>query len=309
MRELLKKRLKYSSHKNEEAVGCLKKRLDVLEWDFTQVSRQEEQACCYYEYARESIWLMDRMDNPPPVHRLEFDRFTNKYLNPLPKEESLLRDNIENSLLTYAFPGCGRIDGGYLVGRQKNFDGRPWLGQEPEWRQEFCQNMEKYKDRLGYARILNKTSDRAFAVGIAPPFPWQRWEDEHEKRIFDKDTGLEAILVTVDWENFKDNEIIKQFGKWLKSKDGRPEGVGLKTRQGKRGDAWRKKLERLALMRLRHHYSLDEMAFLLPTRWRSLEKFADNSEVERERNAAQQTLFELFPFLPKDTIPINWSKV
>jgi hypothetical protein len=276
---------------NNKRVGQLKKRVDVREWDFSKVPPQEEHACCYYEYARESSWLMEQMDSPAP------------------KEESIRRHKLENNLLTYALPPVRRIINGYLSGRQKYFDGRPWLAQESEWRQEFCKNVEKYKDRLGHARILKKIPDRAFGVGITLPFPWQRWDKEHENRILDLDTGLEAILVTIDWGNFKNSEIIGRFDKWVKSKEGRPQGVGLKTLQGKRTDAWRKKLERLALLRLRHHYSLEEMAFLLPKVWNMKDKFTDNTEVERERKAARQTLFELFPFLPDDTEPVSWSKV
>ena len=283
--------------KNENKIVQLKKRVDVREWDFSKVSREEEQACCYYEYARESSWLMEKMDNPPPVAR-----------DPLPEAETRQRDIIENHLLTYALPPFRRIIDGHPVGRQNNFDGRPWLAQEHEWRMQFCRNMENYTDRLAYARILEKSPDRAFGVGISTHFPWQRWEKEHKKRILDRDTGLEVILVTVDWNNFKDSEIIEHFRKWLKSKEGRPKDVGLRSGKGKRTDAWRKKLERLALLRLRHHYSVEEMAFLLPEAW-DKEKFTDTFEIDRERQNARQTLFELFPILPKDTEPLNWSRV
>lgn len=281
----------------------LNKRVDAQEWDFTKVPREEEHACCYYEYARESSWIMEEIDNTHVVERYGFGQ------RPPPNKEAVRRDKLKNSLLTYALPPVRLIMDGKPVGRQKSFDGRPWLKQEQEWRQEFCQNVEKYKDRLGFARILKKTPDRAFCVGIALPFPWQRWEEEHETRILDRDTGLEVLLVTVDWGNFKDSEIIKQFRIWLKSKEGRPKDVGLRTGQGKRTDAWRKELERLAVLRLRHHYSLEEMTPLLPNDWKSKDKFTDNTEVERERKAAWQTLFELFPFLSENTKPINWSKV
>ena len=43
-------------------------------------------------------------------------------------------------------------------------------------------------------------------------------------------------------------------------------------------------------------------------RWGSMEKFTDNTEAERERNAAGRTLFELYSFLPPDTKPLNWPK-
>jgi hypothetical protein len=295
--------------KTEEADLELKKRVDAREWDFSQVPSKEEQACCYYEYARESSWLMDRVDNPPEIKPSEFDSITKKFVDPTPKAESLLRKKLENSLLIYALPGIRNFVKGQPLETQRSFDGRPWLAHEHKWREEFCQNVIKYKDKLSFGRLLDKTPDRAFGVGIALPFPWVRWEKEHEKRIFDQDTGLEVLLVTVDWDNFTNDEIFEQFRKWCKSDEGRPKGVGLKTRQGKRMDAWRKKLDRLALMRLRHHYSLEELPSVLPEAWRDAVKFNDSPEIERERKAALRTLFELFSFLPQDTKPINWSKV
>ncbi len=284
--------------KYDKRVVQHRKRVDRQEWDFTKVPPEEEQGCCIYEYARESKWIMEEVDNPAEevLHGC-----------PQPDKEAIRKNKLAGSLLIYALPPVRHINEvGQLVGRQKSFDGRPWLAQEPKWRQEYCQKMEKYKDRVDYARILEKKPDQAFCLGIRLPFPWRRWEKEHKIRILDQETGLEAMVMTVDWRNFKDSEIIKQFRKWLKSKDGRPKDLGLRTGQGKRTDAWRKKLERLAILRLRHYYPVDEMSELLPDAWVA-GKFTDIVEIERERKAARRTLLELFPFLPEDTKPVNWA--
>ncbi len=271
----------------------LKGRVDVREWDFTQVPRDEEQACCYYEYARESSWLVEQINN----------------LRAQEKLERLLRKKLQKSILIYALPPVGFVVNGIPVGRQKSFDGRPWLAQEAEWRQQFCQKIANLKAGLSYAPILEKKSERAFCVGFAPHFSSvKRWDEEQRTRLLDTETGLEVLLVTVDWSSFTDTEIIEHFTKWLKSKEGRPKSVGLKTKQGKRADAWRKKLDRLALLRLRHHYSLDELPAVLPEAWRDASKFNDSIEIERERKVARRTLFELFSFLPKDIEPISWSR-
>jgi hypothetical protein len=238
---------------------------------------------------------MEEIDNPHVVERYGSGQ------RPPPDKEAVRRDKLKNSLLTYALPPSG------IIGRKKNFDRRPWLAQEQKWREWFCRKLIEHQDGLGYGRILKKTPDRAFHVGISRHFPFERSTEERQ-RICDQDTGLEVLLVTIDWGNFRDSEIIKHFRKWLKSEVGRPKGVGSKTMQGKRSDAWRKKLERLALLRLRHHYSLYEMTPLLPVEWESKDKFIDITEVERERKGARKTLFELFPFLPADTEPLNWSR-
>ena len=155
-------------------------------------------------------------------------------------------------------------------------------------------------------RSVEKSPDLAFHPGISIHFPWQRWTERHI-RLLDNETGMELLLVTIDWRNFEDSEIIGQFTTWLKSKEGRPSGVGLRDKKGKRPEIWQKKLERLAIMRLRHYYSLSEIFPLLPAKWQNLTKFVDEREIRRERKAARLTLLELFPFLPKDTLPINWS--
>jgi hypothetical protein len=294
---------------NDQRVAHLRQRLDVREWDFSQVPPAEEHACCYYEYARESDWLMTEVDAPVEQPARADEPGSN-------------RAKLLKSLLIFILPPVRRIIGGRPgkkdrpVGRQKSFDGRPWLAQEPEWRQEFVQNLNHYKDRYhhSYGIIQKKSLDRAISVGIALPFPWRRWVDNHApgepdqvKRMLDGDTGLEVLLLTIDWDNFTDADIIERFQHWVKN-EGRPKGVGVRSTKGQRTDAWRKKLERLALLRLRHHYTLDELAVLLPEAWASLDKFTDPTEFERERKITRQTLFDLFPFLPADAQPIHWPK-
>lgn len=256
------------------------KKVNRHEWDFSVILREEEQrASCFYEYGRESAYIVTRLDE-------------SRAFNEADAQERALRNNP----LLCALP-CRRVG-------DKYFDG-PWLAKPPKWRASFCRNLAEHWEGLSYARLLQATGDYAFHVGISAHFPWQRWTERHT-RLLDRRTGLELLLVTIDWGNFDDTKLIRQFSKWIKSPQGRPK-VGLRDTKGKRRDAWRKKLERLAVLRLRHYYTLEEISGLLPEVWMDKDKFSDEREVRRERKAAQQTLLELFPFLPKNTKPRSWS--
>ena len=129
-----------------------------------------------------------------------------------------------------------------------------------------------------------------------------------EMRRLDQKSGLETLLVTVNWKDFTDGEIVADFAKWLQSDAGRPEGVGQRDAKGKNKEiTWQASLERLAILHLLHHYSFPEIEPLLPDSWFDMEKFQPSSEARRERRAVRRTLLELYPFLPIETTPRSWQ--
>jgi len=255
----------------------IEEKVDRREWDFSGLPQHEERACCFYEYGRESKYIITESQRP---------------INALDEPDSQKR-GLRNSPLVFALPPNGVID-------------IPWLAKDAKWRKAFCKQLADNWEGLSYARVIEKTPELAYVVGVLAHFPWQKWTERHT-RLLDGETGLELLLVTIDWNNFKNSEIIDRFAKWINSKEGRPPGVGLAHTKGKRTDAWRKKLERLAILRLRHYYSIDEMAMILPESWQDKTKFVDERDIRRERNAARKTLLELFPFLNQSTQPLSWS--
>ena|ERR1051326_563017 len=256
----------------------IQERVDRREWDFSVVPTEEERACCFYEYSRESTYI---------VESLRASNWPNDNLD-------AQRQALRNSPIVFGFTD---MDPHRLS--------EPWLSKDSEWRRRFCYYFAEHWEGLSYAPSIEKSSAPPFTVGATPHAPWEQWT-KRKTRLLDRKTGLELLLVTIDWDNFKDSEIVASFTKWIKSNAGRPRGVGLRHAKGKRTDTWRKKLERLAIMRLRHYYSVDEISSLVPPKWENLTKFVDEREVRRERKAARLTLFELFPFLPEDTLPVNW---
>jgi len=257
--------------------SIFKTRVAPEEWDFTRVPSEEYEACCYYEYGRESTFVVQHLENLPH-HSCNDPRWA----------------DLRNNLLTYSLPPC-------RIGTQSLNE--PWLLKSQDWRTKFCQQLAKHRNGLKFARILERTPDRAFALGIAPPFPVHSWSSE-QKRDLDKRTGLEVLIVTIDWSNFEDAEILKEFRRWLKT--ARPKNIGLRSRRGKKTSMWRKHLEKLAVLRLRHYYPFGEIENVLPGPWNG-DKFQDKSEMSRTCKEALSAFHELFPFLDEDDRPVSWQ--
>ena len=255
----------------------IKERIAREEWDFSKVPQKETKACCFYEYGRESTYVVVHLENPPGPHD-EIDE---------------QQEKLTNSPLVYGLPPRP-------IGTREFHE--PWQHKTRAWREWFCRDFEAHFDSLSYARILDKTPDRAFHAKLAPHFCWRKWT-KNTTRLLDRKTGLEGILVTIDWGNFDDQEIVREMKKWVFLN--RPAGIGVHSNKGKRRSSWRKDLEKLTVLRLRHCYSPEEIARIIPADW-TANKYVDGSEMSRACRGAREALLRLFPFLPKTTFPNSW---
>ncbi len=103
----------------------------------------------------------------------------------------------------------------------------------------------------------------------------------------------------IDWEQ-SDNEIVQDFREWIKKY--RPAGT-LSDKRGIKKNSLRVYLERLAIMRLLHHYSPKEIREQLPDAWR----WMSQREYFKERKRAVQAFKQLFP--PErngNVMPASW---
>jgi len=244
-------------------------RIQSQEWDFSRVLRAEQKACCYYEFARESTYIMETLKNPLPFDCSD-PRVEKLRHSPLPP-----RNDYDCS----------------------------WLLKEPKWRAQFCEELAERFGALTYARSLERTMDRAFHVGMAPHFLQTLW-NEDTMRALDQDTGLETLLVSIDWSNFDDKEIVLQVKKWVK--DERPPGMGVHSKKGKKTSVWQMHLRKLGILRLRHNYSSDE-TLRMPLPRDLSDKFYDQEEVNRYCRGARKALQLLYPFLPEKELPQSWQ--
>ena len=279
----------YFRMKFKNAIVEVVERIDRLEWDFSTVPAGEECGCCYFEWARESSYIKKELDHPAP-----------DFFGSPANMESKQRKSLENSHIVHALPGRSFSD--------RYFD-KPWLRKPPAWRADFCQRLKKCWNGLNFARSLDKRRFGGFHVGMSPYFNRKLWTGD-EMRCFDPKSGFETLMVTINWNDLYDSEVIEEFTKWIRGEEARPKNIGQRDAKGKNKDqTWQVYLERLAIMRLRHHYTFAEIAYLLPARWADKEKFQSPSEAGRERRSALQTFFELYPFLPKQTKPLSWREV
>jgi hypothetical protein len=274
-RALLKRFLRlYQSNNTQRKVRVARE-----EWDFSRVPKNEARACCFYEYARESTYVMQNLENPPPYDQID-ERGQQLLKNPL----------------TIALPPT-RAHARRGPGETQKFN-KPWLLRDPSWRAWFCRELPDHWDG-----VLEKTQTHSFQVLRAEPCI--RWTGE-DIRGLDRKTGLEVLFVIIDWAAFDDGEIGAQFKKWLKK--GRPKAVGLHSKKGTgKANEWQMHLEKLAILRLRHHYLVDEFSFHIPAKW-NRDKFVDVSEINRACNAARKQLHDLFPFLQKNAQPLSWKR-
>src|ERR1035441_3263474 len=132
-------------------------------------------------------------------------------LRPPNQEGDARRKRLRNCHLVHALPG--KNPGGIFE--------RPWLAKSPEWRAEFCSRLKLCWDGLSFARSLDKMAYSGFHLGMSVFFKQEIWTENDIRRL-DPGCGLETLLVTVNWSDFTDKEIIADFTKWLQSTDGRP---------------------------------------------------------------------------------------
>jgi hypothetical protein len=258
-------------------------KVDRKEWDFSTVPAGEERGCCFFEWARESDYIRQELEHPVADG-----------LRPPNQEGDARRKRLRNCHLVHALPG--KNPGGIFE--------RPWLAKSPEWRAEFCSRLKLCWDGLSFARSLDKMAYSGFHLGMSVFFKQEIWTENDIRRL-DPGCGLETLLVTVNWSDFTDKEIIADFTKWLQSTDGRPSNYVGEFKNS----TWWVCLERLAILRLLHYYTFEEIPFLeLPLKWYKKSRFIETSEARRERRAAPQTLLTLYPFLSKKTKPRSWRE-
>jgi hypothetical protein len=122
--------------------------------------------------------------------------------------------------------------------------------------------------------------------------------------------GVDSFIAQINWHEFSKKEIIKCFSKWVN--DYRCP-LEKPSERGRPVD-WRARLERLGLLRLRHHHTLENAKPYLQKLYppcRSMQsrppsKFNDGGECNREANRAVEDFRNLFPFLGPSAMPHSW---
>jgi hypothetical protein len=143
--------------------------------------------------------------------------------------------------------------------------------------------------------------------GSLEDFFWSGKIPRTQRPSFVYPSGMEVLLVEIEWGKFSNKQIKQCFHKWIENH--RPKDLKEPSGRGHKQSDWRAKLESLGLLRLRSRYTLEaalaELAKLPPAQ-RKKSKFLDAGECNREAAEAQADFLNLFPFLDPAEMPLSW---
>ncbi len=290
---------KRNQRKERGALNPASAVLDEANWNFDPVADDELIACCYWEYARESEFILD-------VKR----RCLDPQCQQLPNAEltSFVGADIER-IQTLGQPADVFLRGFFFdwdaPKKPKHPQAPPITGSFPIPWQMLSPKERRQRSRISTDResIPLRPFDRAY------PF-FAGWIAEHvESRR--KVTGKpvhpslctpsgEVGVFTINWAAFTNEELCDGFQRWLTpnrpTQQPAPDGRGRKTRD------WRVALERLAMMRLLHHFRLRD----LPVKASAAGRLYQKREWYKERKRAGEMFHQLFAFLPVTDQPVSW---
>jgi hypothetical protein len=209
--------------------------LPQSEWDFrclihrhaTELERHELRAAVFYEYARESPTIRNiarKFAKLPRKMRTEFEvfRWSN---NPRITSELFFFSGLP-------FSHC-------ILG-SKFFPDTPWL------------EIPKSERNAAVERYIEKT--RAILFEITAYGDVKHWEvsDQYSRR-FKTSSGIEHVLIAINWTAGVNDQIIRAFGDWVRHN--RPKQFPPPRNDASRRNITAAFLTRLANMRLLHNCS------------------------------------------------------
>ena len=112
----------------------------------------------------------------------------------------------------------------------------------------------------------------------------------------------ETLLADIAWRCFTNDDIANYFRLWVKHN--RPREIPVPSDQGRKRISDLVKLERLAIMRLLHAFTVAELRTVCADAWKRYN--TSNRRWRTDVNKAHAHFRELFPFLAKDEFPRSW---
>ena len=318
-------------------------RLAALNWDFYALDEGELEACCFWEYARESVCLiaavrtakaaLARQGKGQPV-TLVTDA----------GRVSHVPETIERQALREAERAFGLL---HLTGWPLTFwtglpfPETPWQGIDETKRRPWKNRCpDKFADAVKFpafqvtgdlniahaldsaaqdahnaqAEIYQRLSeiDRDASAGIS--INWDEAARLREKlsvspTMIQGVGGVDSFIAQINWRMFSKAEIKACFNKWV---DGYACPLAKPGERGKKDTAWRARIERLGLLRLRREHTFEEVKPFLKRLYPLIKsaqsqpprKFDDKGECNREAVKSGEDFLFLFPFLA-ETLPCS----
>ncbi len=306
------------------------------EWNFekSRIPESEIVACCYWEYARESVFIRDVRERSLKHWMPLYEK--GEWIDS-PRNEDLYGDL--DKLQSIGFPSEIFVRGiscppddvlpdavPLKPGQDHTVTGsfpKPWQSLTTTERR-YRSHIDRYETRLALVpfkrgisldakRILQSVRKRRSeieaenqAVRRANPDKTEELLCREGKLKFPTvlpsiywEAGTEVTLVHIRWGNFTDDEIANFLRKWIKAN--RPPRFPAPNDKGKKLRDWRVALQRLGVMRTLHVFSFADKRFP--------QVFKDRGEkyCYAARRAALLKFHSLFPFLSPDERPLSWK--
>jgi hypothetical protein len=286
------------------------------DWDFSTVPDSEVVACCFWEHARESIFIRKTVQDLKDVEARKGSRKTliraNRDLTrfysvgtpahlvchlKFPEPWQSL-PNSERARLGKSFkaeiPVAGRIPPFRATGDYSISNEIFGLAKRVhERRLAIYYRLSQIDQGTADPREANELRKE---LAETPPFPILRGEG-----------GVDSFLTQVNWQDFTDKEIVAAFNRWVT--ENRPIAedtrklVGRRDDKGRKLNDWRAILDRLSIMRLLHHSTVREMPTKVPKAW----KQHSSADWYRARKHAKDDFHRLFPFPFCNELPMSWK--
>lgn len=308
----------------------MRQTIEKSDWNFDAVPDPELVACCYWEYARESVFIRELRRRCMKDQQAAGER-DEKLHKDLQRVQSIgypalifLRGFFcpQDGVLPDALPlrpgEVHRLTGSFP---------KPWqllTKEEREYRSHLpprgvidCQQIVPFtrgrgldaKDIIRTMAQQRRLRDEANEQVRRQHPNWSeealqqtgklRYPNVQASVVYA--SGTEKTVVEINWGIFTNEAIIQAFRKWVKlnrpADIPSPDGKG----QNKFRD-WRVALERLGMMRLLHQWRLGEMPDARPDAWKRYRK----REWYKERQRAGDTFRKLSPFHGKTERPLSW---
>jgi hypothetical protein len=310
--------------------------LSELEWNFDNVPDNQLLACCYWEYARESVFL--RSVRQQCLQNWQAGGHWDLQLHAdLQKVQSIGHpsDVIMRGIF-FAPDNPHRIDKPDAAPITNNFP-QPWQALTVA---ERAFRARIRSDRTAIPLLPFERAHWTEAREIA------RWAESRANEIFSAfdevrranpeasevslieegklrpfpgippslfwDSGKEQTVVGINWASFTNDEIANYFRRWVKAN--RPPQYPVPSRKGHKPGDWRANLTRLAVMRLLSSFPALQIVRenIFPVVWEKKQfsgrKWGDFTKWRDARREAGKLFRKLFPFLPRDEKPISWER-
>lgn len=324
---------------------ALTEALPQFDWNFDKVPDPELVACCYWEYARESVFIRDvrrrclngKWKNMPPgeawrylgndIERIQSigypaETFLRGFF--FDEQEDRRPKHPDAPRITGSFPNAWQsLSAGEREERSRIRSDIEILNLQPFKRAHWGNAW----DLLERAKVRQREVMEANAQvheqhpGVSEYYLRQRGllkKPSEGLSIFwagdNDEPNKELTMVEIEWANFTNEQIVQCFRKWVAAN--RPADVSMPDKRGHKPKDWRADLTRLAVLRLLEQFTaleiVDPRQDKLPAVWKTRQfsgrKWRDVTKWHDARREAGKLFRRLFPFLPPEEKPLAWKR-